>query len=329
MELPPALRQAVDQALDGVSLADLAAAASRISQRYRAEIADGRFHISDDLAARAYLATRLPATYAAIRAAFAMVAKVRPDLAPATLLDVGAGPGTALWAARDCWPALDDALLIEGAAPMRHWGERLASSSGLSRIEWRSANITAEIGESKPRDIVTLSYVLSELTPEQRSRLVDRLWSLTGDTLVIVEPGTPAGWARILAARGRLLAAGAHMLAPCPHAAACPLVTPDWCHFSRRVARSRLHRQAKGGEVPWEDEKYSFVAVSRRAGKLPLARVIAPAYIRSGQVTLKLCTETGAAAERHWSKRDGEAFKTARRLDWGDAMNSHQSPPPL
>ena len=320
MELPPALRQAVDQALDGVSLADLAAAAQRISQRYRAETVDGRFHISDDLTARAYLATRLPATYAAIRAALEMVADVRPDFAPTSLLDVGAGPGTALWAARDRWPGIADALLIEGAAPMREWGERLASSSGITRVEWRSANITAEIGETGGRDIVTLSYVLSELAPDQRRRLVDRLLSLNGDTLIIVEPGTPTGWQRILEARDRLLAAGAHILAPCPHAAACPLVAPDWCHFSRRVARSRLHRQAKGGEVPWEDEKYSFIAVSRRPGKLPLARVIAPAHIRSGQITLKLCTEAGAAVERHWSKRDGEPFKVARRLEWGDGL---------
>src|SRR6185369_15071869 len=112
------------------------------------------FHISDDLAARAYLATRLPATYAAIRAALEMVAAVRPDFAPTTLLDVGAGPGTALWAVQDCWPGITDALLIEGAAPMREWGERLASSSGVAQIEWRSANITAGFGEIASRDIV-------------------------------------------------------------------------------------------------------------------------------------------------------------------------------
>jgi ribosomal protein RSM22 (predicted rRNA methylase) len=70
---------------------------------------------------------------------------------------------------------------------------------------------------------VLLAYVLDELAPEARSRLVERLWELTGDVLVIVEPGTPAGWSRILDARQQLIAGGAAILAPCPHAAACPL----------------------------------------------------------------------------------------------------------
>lgn len=324
MELPPALRQAVDLALEGVALPDLTAAADRMSQRYRGEIVPshngGRFHISDDLAARAYLATRLPATYAAIRAALAMVAEIRPDFAPQGLLDVGAGPGTALWAARDCWPSVTDALLIEGAAPMRAWGERMAPASGVTKIAWQSDDIAGDFAENRPRDLVTLACVLSEIAPDRRDRLVERLWALTGDTLVIVEPGTPNGWMRILDARKRLLASGAHQVAPCPHAAACPVAAPDWCHFARRVARSRLHRLAKGGEVPWEDEKYAFVAVSRRAANLPAARVIAPAHLRAGQVNLKLCTAEGQTAERHWSRRDGAAFKTARRLDWGDGV---------
>ena len=321
MELPAALRQAVDRALEGVSLPDLGRAAAEISRLYRGDAAGGRFHIADDLAARAYLATRLPATYAAIRAACAMVKAVRPDFAPASLLDVGAGPGTALWAARDCWAGIDSVLLIEGAAPMRAWGEPLARLSGATDIAWQAANIVADAPAPAARDLVTLAYVLNEIAPADRPGLVERLWAATADTLLIVEPGTPAGRARILDARGPLLAAGAQLPAPCPHAGACPIAAPDWCHFSRRVARSRLHRQAKGGEVPWEDEKFTVLAVSRQAGTLPRARVIAPPQAASGQVALKLCTAEGQAVERRWSRRDGAAFKAARRLDWGDAVD--------
>src|SRR3954447_1418691 len=123
MELPPTLRQAVDAALHGVSTRDLAAASDALSQRYRGEVRDGRLHVSDDLSARAYLAARLPATYAAIHAALDAIAAVRPDFAPCRLLDFGAGPGTALWAARDCWPDLAEATLIEASAAMRQFGE--------------------------------------------------------------------------------------------------------------------------------------------------------------------------------------------------------------
>lgn len=320
MELPVALRQAVDRALEGVPLSDLAAAAGTLSRRYRAEVRDGRFHLSDDMAARAYLATRLPATYAAIRASLEAVADVRPDFAPLTALDVGAGPGSALWAAAERWPGLEDAVLIEGSDAIRAWGERLAAGASPARIEWRAGDVASGLPDLAPRDLVTLAYVLAELAPEARDRLVDRLWSLTADTLVIVEPGTPAGSTRILGTRDRLVAAGAHLLAPCPHAAACPLSPPDWCHFSRRVARSRPHRRAKGAEVPWEDEKYIYIAASRRPGTPPEARVVAPPRSTGGQIRLKLCSRDGAAGDRPLTRRDGAAFKAARRLRWGDAL---------
>ena len=45
MELPAHLRQAIDNALQGVAVSDLTAAASALSQRYREEVRDGRLHL--------------------------------------------------------------------------------------------------------------------------------------------------------------------------------------------------------------------------------------------------------------------------------------------
>jgi ribosomal protein RSM22 (predicted rRNA methylase) len=315
MELPRALRQAVDAALEGVPARDLAAASDALSQRYRAELRDGRFHVADDLAARAYLAARLPATYAAIRAALDAITGVRPEFSPRRLLDFGAGPGTALWATGDCWPDLAAATLIEASASMRKFGAEFAPQSGVAEIEWRT-----EVPNVGTHDLVTLAYVLDELDAAQRADLVRQLWSRTGDTLLVVEPGTPAGTRRILDMRDLLLKQGDHMIAPCPHRSACPLVAPDWCHFSRRVARSRVHLQAKGADVPWEDEKFSYLAVSRNSGSLPDARVIAPPRGGSGKVELKLCNSDGTARTALITRREGNRYKKAKRLDWGNAF---------
>ncbi|MEP9397743.1 small ribosomal subunit Rsm22 family protein [Mesorhizobium sp. KR2-14] len=320
MELPAALRQAVDKALEGVPLAALKQAAEVLSRRYRAETRDGRLHLSDDLAAKAYLATRLPATYAAVRASLDAVTEARENFAPRSLLDVGSGPGTAFWAARDCWDSLQDATLVEASPAIRAVGAGLARHAEPITARYLAADVLGKFPDLKPADLVTLAYVLDELPPEKIEPLVDRLWALTGDTLVIVEPGTPAGWQRILRARSRLVGAGAHLVAPCPHAQECPLVAPDWCHFSRRVARSRLHRLAKGGEVPWEDEKFIYIAASRHAGEAFEARVLAPPQASSGMVRLKLCDAEGSAGERLLTRREGAAFKAARKLDWGDGM---------
>ncbi|HVI91410.1 MAG TPA: small ribosomal subunit Rsm22 family protein [Dongiaceae bacterium] len=356
MELPAALRHAVDRALEGIPLAGLTGAAEMLSRRYRSEIRDGRFHVDDDLAARAYLATRLPATYAAIRAALAMVEERRPDFAPTNLLDLGAGPGTALWAALDCWPRLTAAVLLEGSAAIRRQGEALidqalpAAASGQTSIAWAVADLahlgTGDLGTGDTvcgnarGDLVTLCYVLDELAPAARTRLVDWAWSRCDSLLLIVEPGTPAGWHRILTARDHLIAAGAHIVAPCPHDRPCPLLptAPDpatgsaaagnWCHFSRRVARSRLHRLVKQADVPWEDEKFIFIAAARPAlrpaadaGDNP-ARIIAPVRQGGGQVQLQLCDAAGCYREVRLSKRDGDAYRQARRRDWGDCIRA-------
>ena len=339
MELPPALRSAVDRALSGRRAADLAAAAAALSQRYRDEQRDGTLYIQNDDDALAYLAVRLPATYAAVRASFAAIAEARPDFAPTTALDIGSGPGTALWAAVDCWPALAEALLIEASPVFRVCGEALAHEASLPRATWRTADVATAAIDGPPRDLVTLAYVLNELAPEVRPALLQRLWQTTADTLLIVEPGTPAGWARIIAARATLIEAGAHVLAPCPHAHMCPLehvpekcrpvfreghaaaATPsDWCHFAVRVARSRLHRLAKEAELSWEDEKFSYLAVSRRPATAAAARVIGRPRKASGRVTLKLCRPDGSTGEQLFSRRDGQAFKRAWRSDWGTAV---------
>ena len=320
MELPPLLRHAIDRALSGMPLTELAAAAAVLSQRYREERRDGTAHVASDRDALAYLAVRLPATYAAVRASFAAIAEARPDFAPKTALDIGAGPGTALWAAADCWPALAEALLVEASPVFRAFGEELTAEMQQPHTTWRTSDVAADEIDGTPRDLVTLAYVLNELAPDVRHRLVERLWPLTADTLVIVEPGTPAGWQRILAARRQLIEGGAHVIAPCPHAHECPLQPPDWCHFARRVARSRLHRQAKGADVPWEDEKFSYVAVSRKPAPAIGARVIARPRKASGRVTLKLCRPDGSAGDQLFSRRDGALFKRASRGDWGSLM---------
>jgi len=318
MQLPSRLRTAVDAALSGADRTQLGRTARVLSENYRAELK--AMHLDSEASALAYLATRLPATYAAIRAALAEAARMHRAFSPTTMLDAGAGPGTALWAASETWSSITAAVLVERSGPIREFSERFTAELELASLIWRGDDLGTGLNGLEPSDLVTLSYVLGEVDDHVRDKLIDRLWSLTRDVLVIVEPGTTAGWMRVLYARDRLVATGAQILAPCPHALACPLAPPDWCHFSRRLARSRIHRVSKGAEVPWEDEKFIYVAVSRRPGAGATARVIAPPRSASGRVNLKLCRNDGRAEWRLISRREGDPYKQARRRDWGDAI---------
>lgn len=319
MQLPPLLKSALDDELSRHDMASLRASRRRLTERYRAETRDGRRHLADDAAVAAYLAARMPATYAAIRASLGHLAANRPDFCPTTLLDVGAGPGTALWAACASFASLRSATMIEASACALAMGRALASGKLEVATTWMEADITRREAGRLPRGhLVTLAYVLDELAPAQIAGLTERLWEACDDALVIVEPGTPAGWGRILTVRDQLLGLGAHVVAPCPHALTCPVAEPDWCHFSERVERSRTHRLAKDAGVPYEDEKFAYLVVARRPSVSTASRVLSQPSRGKGKVSLKLCRPDGALERRLVTKREGGTFDVARRLEWGD-----------
>ncbi|MBX8811562.1 methyltransferase type 11 [Ochrobactrum sp. MR34] len=322
MELPAALRQAVDTQLQGVALADLQRASGVLSRRYRAETRDGKWHLSDELAAYAYLAARLPATFAAVTSALQQAADIIPEFAPRSHLDIGAGPGTALWAASAVWPEIETSLLLEGSNAIRAVGEKLSAHAPVADVQWIATDVTTGLKDAKAAELVTLAYVLDELNEPARQQLIAQLWNLTEGMLVIVEPGTPAGWQRILDARAQLQTLGAHIAAPCTHSQACAVQTPDWCHFSRRVARSKIHRLTKEADVPWEDEKFSYLAVSRQPVSLSGQRVLMQPKTGGGKVIAKLCSTDGQVVEHLITKRDKDLFGQARRADWGDLIGT-------
>jgi hypothetical protein len=146
------------------------------------------------------------------------------------------------------------------------------------------------------------------------------MWAKTRDALVIVEPGTPAGYARIIAGRARLIASGAHVAAPCPHDRACPLQAPDWCHFAQRLPRSRAHMQMKGAEVPFEDEKFSYVVLTRTPLPQHPSRVLAPPVVGKAEIAAKLCTPDGVTLAKV-ARRHKPAYARARRWSWGAMLS--------
>lgn len=269
----------------------------------------------------AYAAYRLPATYAAIRAVFAEVQVRRPDLHPATLLDIGGGPGTAAWAAIDTWPDLSEVTIVEPNPSMVQIGKALARgawSPTLRQAIWQQGDMTA-VGEDRAADLTVVAYVLGELSESARAGIVRQIWERTADTCVIVEPGTPRGYRLLREATEQLVHAGGHVLAPFPMGWDCLESDEDWCHFSERVPRTRLLRDVKGGTLSYEDEKYSYVAMSRREGLPIAARVIRHPQIRSGHIRLVLCTIHGV---QHIvvARSNREAYRRARKLVWGSAI---------
>ena len=256
--LPAELKAALDAKLEGLSRTDVAARAAKISKTYREGGTSGT--IASETDALAYALARMPATYAAVAASLNALLEIRPDFAPQSLFDVGAGPGTASWAAADAFPTLANFALLDANPALRSLALQFAKNgSRLGAADYQLGPARTLLAKTAEADLVIASYLVGELRESERADLVDAAWAKTRDTLIIVEPGTPAGYSRIIAGRAQLIGSGAHVAAPCPHDRACPLQAPDWCHFAQRLPRSRAHMQMKGADVPFEDEKFSYV----------------------------------------------------------------------
>ena len=322
------LRAALAGLLDGLPPKQAAQAVDRLISNYRGATPTDAPVLRDRSDVAAYAAYRMPATFEAVRSALTALAAAAPGWEPGSHLDVGGGTGAAVWAADAVWEAgagtSRTTTVLDWAEPALALGRELAASGApaLRAADWRRARIGAALALPES-DLVTVSYVLKELTENDRAALVTEA-ARAGQAVVIVEPGTPDGYLRIIEARDRLIAAGFRIAAPCPHNDACPIEPgTDWCHFAARVSRSSLHRQVKGGSLPYEDEKFSYVAAVRFDARPAEARVTRKPQIRKGQVLLELCTVDDGLRKETVTKRHGSVYRAARDTAWGDSWPPH------
>lgn len=257
----------------------------------------------------AYVASRMPAIYAACHRVLREVRRRSPDFAPKNVLDFGAGPSSALWAMRAVWPkSIERVNLIEPSKEMQRAGQTLLDNlKGLPLIH--SYGSIQELNRSiekheRGHDLVISSYALGEIPSlNDRITIVRQLWDLTKDVLVLLEPGTPQGskiisqmrsyilWmekrkcrkseksiggapseTKSIVAQEDSLKNGAFVVAPCPHDGRCPLENSDkYCHFVQRLERTSTQRIYKRSKgVPLRGfEDEKFCYVALRRGKRP------------------------------------------------------------
>ncbi|MFE2447341.1 small ribosomal subunit Rsm22 family protein [Streptomyces melanosporofaciens] len=317
--------------LDGLPPRQAAQAVDRLIGHYRGRTPTDAPVLRDRSDVAAYAAYRMPATFEAVRAALAAFRARTPGWAPASHIDIGGGTGAASWAVAATWPRDGHTTtVLDWAEPALALGRELAGqapSEALRTARWQRRAIGDGLALPDGTDLVTVSYVLGELTEADRRAVVAEA-ARAAQAVVLIEPGTPDGYLRIREARDRLLAAGLRIVAPCPHGAACPIEPgADWCHFAARVRRSSLHRQVKGGSLPYEDEKFSYVAAVRFDAAPAGARVVRRPQIRKGQVLLDLCAPEAGLARTTVTKRQGPLYRAARDVSWGDVWPPEESGP--
>lgn len=323
MELPIELKNIIENELDKADFKNLKMNAENISLKYRNEVGKkGKRLVIEDIEAISYAAVRMPATYSAVYTALNKSIELY-GTEFASLLDVGAGTGAGSWAANSLLN-LSEITCLEREDAMLQLGKNFMNQSeanNLRNAKWEKFDLVNSKINYKA-DLVICSYVLNELDDNNVELALEKLWGATNKVLLIIEPGTPNGFLEIRKLREMLKKFGARVVAPCPNLEKCPLTDDDWCHAICRVSRTKIHKILKSADVPYEDEKFSYIAVCKNSceeGKdySNYARVLRHPKIESGKITIKVCSENGIL-ERAITKKDKELFKIARKLKCGD-----------
>lgn len=290
------------------SSAELKKAALALSERYRTGQAP---YLRSPQDRHAYLLTRYPATKAALQRVFQEIRAFPLQ----TMLDIGAGPGTSWEAAKETWESLTRATLMERD---RYFVEIGSKRTPKENVRWVTGDVSKQTF-FEVHDLVLFSYSWGEILDLS---LLEKAWQATGKFLVVVEPGTPRGYHSMLKARDFCISKKAAVFAPCPHSNACPWQnTPQWCHFGVRLQRTDEHRHAKEGSLGFEDEKFSYVILSKQPQESSFSRLLKDPLRRKGHTLITLCSKSGIE-QKIITKNGKEPYKMINKLKWGDKIEN-------
>lgn len=315
MRIPQELEQAIENQIKDIKISELKNEAEKLSNRYLNEERTGKSLLSKEIEAVAYSIMRMPATFGAITTVLKNTLNIVKNNEFKTVLDIGSGTGASVWVVSDLLE-VEKITCLEREEAMRKIGQTLLKNNDeIKNIEWINKDITKE--ELPAAEIIIMSYVMNELAEENRKNLIEKLLKLNAKLILIIEPGTPEGFKNIKQIQEVALNKGAFIIAPCTSQEKCKLPEDDWCHSTVRVERTKIHKLLKNAELPYEDEKFSYIVISNEKYNLPDSRILRHPIIEKGKIILKLC-EKGNIGEKIIVKKDKDKFKIAKKKNCGD-----------
>ncbi|KAF9486377.1 Rsm22-domain-containing protein [Pholiota conissans] len=261
-------------------------------QAYRHSLKDGT----------AFATVALPAHYSAISSVLHhLQQRLGPEFQIDKVIDWGAATGSGLWASlyafqKEMGPENQTALAsniktyvgIDKREGLVAIGEKLVANTPTDGIDitWTKSfkpehQVPVEDG---PKTLALSAFLLTSLdTSVAQKIIIQQMWNSGADTIILIDHNTPRGFEAIAYAREYILSLGkaesedpskttsatigAHVVAPCPHDGACPLLhsggAPLVCGFSQRLQRPGFIRRTKHSGVGHEDIGYSYVVIQR------------------------------------------------------------------
>lgn len=318
MDLPFEIRTYIENELNKENLELIKKESENISKEYRENKRDGKRLLSKETEAIAYSISRMPATYGAISKAVEKTLEIyNPKIK--TVADIGAGTGAAGIAINELieikkidFFEREDAMLKIGKKILSKYAKLEGKSS------WNKTDIVKDNIQEK-YDLVISSYMINELKEDELDNVINKMWDISDNMIILIEPGTMQGYHNIMRAKEKLIDLGGNIIAPCT-SRECKLAKDDWCNFYCRVQRSKIHKNFKSGDSPFEDEKFIYISIAKNKINIEnVNRIIRHPLIYNGYMKLKLCKENGIE-EVTITKKNKEKFKSAKKLKQGDIL---------
>uniref|UniRef100_F6ZA91 Methyltransferase domain-containing protein n=1 Tax=Ciona intestinalis TaxID=7719 RepID=F6ZA91_CIOIN len=262
----------------------------------------------------AFLLARSAGCYAS---AFRVLSNLKNDVEdfnPKSILDVGSGTGTNMWAANSLWKdSLKQYVCVDVSDQMNKLSHYIVTAGDLNAPPPSGVFIRRFLPVSfkSVYDIVIASYTLSELpTSKERLTLLKLLWEKTSQYLVLIEYGNFNGFQIIMEARNLLLRGmegnnddkpwkswqkDASVVIPCPHSKPCPVwAKKDTCTFSQTYNVPGFAKALNKKQTI--KEQFTFVVFEKNSNsnmnKLP--RIIRGPFTQKTCVNCFVCNKDGA-----------------------------------
>ena len=318
--MSPNLTDIIEDQLAGMDLKSLRSDTFDLGINYRNGIKSGPSFIESERSAFVYMASRMTATYQVCSRILNSV-RNRHDISIDSVLDVGAGTGSASWAAYEIFSPSSVRLIDSNENMILKGRELMSCMPELDSIcTWDRQEIGSFRSPEK-YDLVIESYVLNELKEEYLDNALKSMYDTSGKLMILIEPGTSKGFEIIRKAKEICNKRGWDVIAPCPSNDICPLGNEERCSFSLRIPRKAFLKYIKNGDAPFEDEKYCYLIISK--GSMPCIHrwpvILKHPTVKKGHIILNLCSGNRVYS-KVLSKKDGDAYRTARKSSAGDTL---------
>lgn len=306
MILPEDIREKIAMLFEGQTKNSLVETRKKLTNKYKTSQAVNKSVFDSKQDSAVYAISRMPATFAVLHTLLSDLIKQGKLEDVLSVIDIGSGTGAGFFACRDLFDA--EISLFERDKNMIHVFEQFETGVEVSRFDLIKDNI------EKKAELVMSSYVFSELSEEGRMMGLKKMLDASNRYVLLVDTGTPRTYENFMKLKKFVAELGYFVSAPCM-SQKCGLKN-DYCQFYTRVDRSGLMKLAKNAELPYEDEKYFYLLIDKKAidyQHKDEQRVIFRPKIAGNFVELKLCTESGVLT-KNVTKKEKELFKKAKKI---------------